>query len=130
MENYRLPISIKGVLLDALDRVCLLKNERNEWELPGGYLEPGESPEQALMREAEEELGIRVLISHLLDAGVYQVLPEKEIFIVAYRCFWDGEGKVTHGEEHIDIGWFSLEQAQNIHVPYPYLRAIRKSLGK
>ena len=38
------PVSIKGVLVEA-GRVVLLENERNEWELPGGRLEPGEAPE-------------------------------------------------------------------------------------
>jgi 8-oxo-dGTP pyrophosphatase MutT (NUDIX family) len=37
------PVSIKGVLMDG-DRVVLLENERREWELPGGRLEPGEAP--------------------------------------------------------------------------------------
>ena len=38
------PVSIKGVLVEA-GRVALLENERDEWELPGGRLEPGEAPE-------------------------------------------------------------------------------------
>jgi 8-oxo-dGTP pyrophosphatase MutT (NUDIX family) len=37
------PVSIKGVLVEA-GRVVLLENERDEWELPGGRLEPGEPP--------------------------------------------------------------------------------------
>lgn len=35
------PVSVKGVALDASGRVALLKNERREWELPGGRLEIG-----------------------------------------------------------------------------------------
>lgn len=35
------PVSVKGVALDAHERVLLLRNERNEWELPGGRLEIG-----------------------------------------------------------------------------------------
>ena len=44
------PVSIKGVLVEA-GRVALLENERDEWELPGGRLEPGEAPETCLARE-------------------------------------------------------------------------------
>jgi hypothetical protein len=42
------PVSIKGVLLDD-DRVVLLENERQEWELPGGRLEAGEDPPVCLV---------------------------------------------------------------------------------
>ena len=50
------PVSIKGVLVEA-GRVVLLENDRDEWELPGGRLEPGEAPETCLAREFAEEWG-------------------------------------------------------------------------
>jgi ADP-ribose pyrophosphatase YjhB (NUDIX family) len=39
----RLPVSVKGVVLDDGGKAALLENERGEWELPGGRLEAGES---------------------------------------------------------------------------------------
>jgi len=63
------PVSVKGVLLGDAG-VVLLENERGEWELPGGKLEIGESPEECLAREIMEELQLQAEIGPLLDAFV------------------------------------------------------------
>lgn len=54
--EYQLPISVKAVL-NWRGKLPLLKNERDEWELPGGKLDLGESPDRCLAREIKEELG-------------------------------------------------------------------------
>ena len=82
------PVSIKGVLV-AAGRVVLLENERNEWELPGSRLEPGEAPETCLVREFAKELGAVVEIARIIDCWLFEVLPQREVVIVTYgvkRC--------------------------------------------
>lgn len=61
------PVSVKGVLL-AEGRVILLKNERDEWELPGGKLEEDETLEACLAREILEVLNVRVEVGPILGA--------------------------------------------------------------
>ncbi|WP_329255548.1 NUDIX domain-containing protein [Streptomyces sp. NBC_01478] len=91
------PVSVKGVALDARDRVLLLKNERDEWELPGGRLEiggpddaqlPDAGPESALEREIQEETGWEVKAGPLIGGGVwvYQPVPGRRVLIVTYGC--------------------------------------------
>jgi len=46
METHLFPVSVKGVAVQG-GKVLLLRNERDEWELPGGKLEPGEDPSWA-----------------------------------------------------------------------------------
>ncbi len=53
------PVSVKGVVVRD-SRVLLLKNEREEWELPGGKLELGEEPAACVAREITEETGLHV----------------------------------------------------------------------
>ena len=77
------PVSIKSVIY--LNRkVILLKNERDEWELPGGKLEPGESPESCVVREAFEELSISVEVDSIIDSWLYVVSPNVEVVIITY----------------------------------------------
>ena len=56
---YRFPVSVKGVVIRD-GKVILVRNERDEWELPGGKLELAESPKECLAREIAEELQLVV----------------------------------------------------------------------
>jgi len=59
------------------------------WEFPGGKREPGESFEACLVRELEEELGIRVNVMRLWST-VEHTYPEVHVTIRFYLCRWTG----------------------------------------
>ena len=69
-EEFRVatPRVAAGVLFrDAEGRILLVKPTYKEgWDIPGGYVEPGESPRTAARREVREELGIDVEVGRLL----------------------------------------------------------------
>lgn len=69
-DDFRVatPRIAAGVLFrDAAGRVLLVKpTYKDGWDIPGGYVEPGESPKQAAAREVKEELGLNPSIGRLL----------------------------------------------------------------
>jgi len=63
----------------------------NKWEFPGGKIESGESPEQALARELQEEVGIGVSAASLFDKLEYQ-FPDRHITLWFFLVeSWEGE---------------------------------------
>ena len=121
---YRFPVSVKGVVLHA-ERVVLLKNEREEWELPGGKLEPGESPEGCVIREVHEELGLHVSAGSLLDSWVYHIAAGVDVLIVTYGCYPAPCASVTHSPEHKAVGLFTLQELQALPMPEGYKKSIQ-----
>ena len=125
MQAY--PVSVKGVV--ARDgQILLLHNERCEWELPGGRLEIGESPERCVVREIAEETGWAVTAGPILDAWLYHITQaRKHVFIVTYACQLN-PGQETQdpvlSDEHRRVGLFSPEEVAGLVMPQGYKDSI------
>jgi 8-oxo-dGTP pyrophosphatase MutT (NUDIX family) len=117
------PVSVKGVCLVA-GKVVLLKNERDEWELPGGRLEAGEDPVPCLKRELEEELGIAAEVGALLDCWRYPVLPTREVLIVTFGVVPMAERELRLSGEHRELGRFAPAEVGALRMPEGYRRSI------
>ena len=125
----RFPVSVKGVVLNG-ESVVLLRNGRGEWELPGGRLEAGEGAEECVVREVREELGLDVEVRTLLNAWVYEPLPEKLVLVLAYGCLLPGRvGRMAYSAEHTALGSFRVDGLEEIDLPAGYARAVRAWAG-
>ena len=118
------PVAIKGVFVEA-GRVVLLENDRDEWELPGGRLEPGEAPETCLAREFAEELGAVVVVAGIIDCWVYEVLPGLKVVIVTYGVERRDREELRVSDEHRRFGLFKLHEIEALPIPEGYCRSIR-----
>jgi 8-oxo-dGTP pyrophosphatase MutT (NUDIX family) len=128
---YRGGVSVKGVVLHE-GGVVLLRNEREQWELPGGRLELGQTPERCVAREIAEELGLTVRVGPLLDVWLYEhIVPGAHVFIVTYGCHaapFDA-AVLAPSSEHTAVGCFSLAEIGSLAMPDGYRRSISRWAG-
>jgi 8-oxo-dGTP pyrophosphatase MutT (NUDIX family) len=116
-------VSIKGVCVRA-GQVLLLRNERDEWELPGGKLELGEDPAACVAREIAEETGWTVTVGPILDAWQYHILDGVDVLIVTYGCTVDADSPVQVSSEHKEARLFGQHDVAALPMPSGYRRSI------
>ena len=81
------------------------------WEFPGGKIEPGESPEDALKREIQEELGVDIAIEELLCTTEYDY-PSFHLTMHCYLCCVEA-GNIEL-REHKSARWLTSETLDNV----------------
>jgi 8-oxo-dGTP diphosphatase len=97
----KLVLCVAAALIDPDNRVLIQKRPPNKpfagfWEFPGGKIEAGETPEQALVRELDEELGLLTI--------------EKALFPLSFISY-------TRSDEHVLIPLFGIRNWTNQPVP-------------
>ena len=117
------PTSIKGVLL-LEGKVVLVRNSRDEWELPGGRLESGEDHAQTLVREFAEELSVSVRVGAPIDSYLFEVIPGRHVFIVTYGCSLVGDFQPVVSDEHTEHCLWPVERLSELKLSAGYRNSI------
>lgn len=108
-------------LTDADGRVLVQQRPEGKpmaglWEFPGGKIDAGETPEAALIRELDEELGIAVAQSCLAPAAfASEPLGDRHLLLLLYACRkWDGIPQARHATA---LRWVYPAQLHALAMP-------------
>ncbi|CAN5340685.1 8-oxo-dGTP diphosphatase MutT [soil metagenome] len=108
-------------LVDADGRVLVQQRPPGKpmaglWEFPGGKIEPGETPEAALVRELEEELGIGTHKACLAPAAfASETLGDRHLLLLLYVCRkWTGIAQAKHATA---LKWVRPTQLYGLAMP-------------
>ena len=84
---------------------------KGQWEFPGGKIEPEETPQEALVREIQEELDVKIEVGDLIDTIEY----DYPSFHLSMDCFWcnvtESEIKLKEAE---DARWLSKDELYSV----------------
>lgn len=108
MTHPRFTVTAGAVIFNQADQVLLLKHRfraGSGWGLPGGFIEAGEQPIEALHRELREELGLEIEDVEIFLARSFRKPQQVEIL---FRARADGSGTPRTMEVE-RAEWFSLD---------------------
>ncbi len=101
-----------AVIRDDIGRILVGLRPRGKslggkWEFPGGKVDQGESPEEALAREIREELDLEIAVAVALEPVDWQY-PELHVRLLPYVCrICRGEMKLM---SHEQVSWFTMDE--------------------
>jgi 8-oxo-dGTP pyrophosphatase MutT (NUDIX family) len=110
------------------NRILLIRKPEGVWDLPGGRLDAGEHPEQALKREIKEELGISAEVQGIVDCSMrVRGEGQLDIFVVSYRCKTKADFKdIRLSHEHTDARLFAPAAVPGLAMHDTYKTAVRR----
>jgi 8-oxo-dGTP diphosphatase len=108
MPPRKFALTVDAVVFDG-DKVLTIKRKNEPFQgmsaLPGGFLDPGETLEQAVKRELHEETGIRALAAEFL--GIYDTIdrdPRQRVISAAY-LITSWSGMPIAADDAAEVGW-------------------------
>lgn len=118
-------IAVRGLVMHQgkfllVKRSKIARGEFGFWELPGGGLDFGESPEDALKRELQEE--VQMDIELIKPLGVWHYLRSENVQIIGFTFLCKAnQPEVILSHEHLEYAWIDKSEINNYKI-FPELK--------
>lgn len=128
-----MPVTVVCALIIRNDTVlCAQRSEHMalplKWEFPGGKLEDGEAPEEALKREIMEELAIDIIVGRAMNVSEYTYENDRTIRLLPYLATMQNT-KEPIANEHVELRWVKAPEllvldwaAADVPIVHEYLK--------
>jgi len=112
--------------------ICLIKNDKvlltlqseesdqpGKWGLPAGHVEIDETPQEAAVREAREEIGVDTVLTGLVQAVILRRPKREDALVIIYKGkIKDGQSPKVDGKEVTDYSWVDKKDIENDKVDW------------
>jgi 8-oxo-dGTP diphosphatase len=110
---------VAALCVDDAGRILVTQRRADQplplqWEFPGGKIEPGESPDAALRREIEEELGVVPDVGRIWDV-LFHAYPAYDVLMLVYRCRLPA-GMLPRCVEVKDLAWRPPDRLDDLDI--------------
>jgi 8-oxo-dGTP diphosphatase len=121
LSESKLLLVVAAAMIDAEGRILVQQRPENTsmaglWEFPGGKIEPGETPEAALIREIDEELGVEIAARSLTPAiFASEGLGARHLLLLLFVTReWQGEPEPRFATA---LRWVTLAELRELPMP-------------
>ncbi len=119
--------AVAAIILDDQRRLLLqLRSGDGQWTLPSGAIDPGETPQEAVIREVKEETNLDVEVTSIAGVcggenfrHVYPGGDNAEFVVILFHCAVRGGELRPDGDESVRLEYRSKENLPRLIFPYP-----------
>ncbi len=134
MKNKKMYFAVKGLIFKE-GKLLILKRSKTEdcfedmWDIPGGRINFGEEPEEALKREVKEETNLEIEVKNPVRVWTFfKDRGNTQVIGITMLCEYK-KGEVILSKEHEDFKWIIPEEIKNYKVHGGIKKEVEEALS-